>query len=94
MCVPVASVCGTVLVNLFTGNQLAMSLVPCALGAVVILLFASTLDDRRLVAEDRPPWSRREVTDTLYVAPRATPTSPGFRQPLRQVFEAVISSDR
>jgi MFS family permease len=32
VCMPVASVCGTFLVKLFTGNLLAMFLIPCAIG--------------------------------------------------------------
>ena len=35
VCLPIASVSGTFLVQLFTGNQLAMFLVPCAIGGVV-----------------------------------------------------------
>jgi MFS family permease len=73
ICVPVASVAGTFLVKLFTGNQVAMFLVPCALGAACILLFAGTLKDRRLDPADRPPWSLREVAGTFYLAPRRNP---------------------
>src|SRR6478752_1316898 len=73
VCLPVAAVSGTFLVQLFTGNQLAMFLVPCAIGGVVILLFALTLDDRRLAAEDKPPWSLRELAGTFYVNPRRNP---------------------
>ena len=32
VCLPIASVSGTFVVQLFTGNQLAMFLVPCAIG--------------------------------------------------------------
>jgi hypothetical protein len=52
--VPVASVSGTFLVKLFTGNQLTMFLAPCAVGGLFILLFAVTLDDRRLARADKP----------------------------------------
>ena len=48
VCTPIASVSGTFLVKLFTGNQLAMFLAPCAIGGFFILLFAVTLKDRRL----------------------------------------------
>ena len=48
VCLPIASVSGTFLVQLFTGNQLAMFLAPCAIGGFFILLFAVTLKDRRL----------------------------------------------
>ena len=53
VCVPIASVSGTFLVKLFTGNQLAMFLVPCAIGGFFILLFAVTLKDRRLAKADQ-----------------------------------------
>ncbi len=71
--VPIASVCGTFLVKLFTGNQLAMFMVPCAVGGFFILLFAVTLDDRRLVSAERPAWSLREFASTYYVNPRQSP---------------------
>ena len=48
VCLPIASVSGTFVVKVFTGNQLAMFLVPCAIGGFFILLFAATLKDRRL----------------------------------------------
>ena len=70
ICLPIASVSGTFLVNLFTGNQLAMFLGPCAVGGVFILLFAVTLKDRRLAAADKPRWSVREFAGTFYVDPR------------------------
>ena len=58
---PIASVAGTFLVKLFTGNLLAMFLVPCVVGGFFVLLFAVTLDDRRLDAADKPSWSLREL---------------------------------
>jgi MFS family permease len=70
VCLPVASVCGTFLVKLFTGNLLAMFLGPCAIGGFFILLFAVTLKDRRLAKEEKPAWSLREFTSTFYVNPR------------------------
>lgn len=73
VCVPIASVTGTFLVKLFTGNQLAMFLVPCAIGGFFILLFAASLDDRRLTAADKPAWSLREVAGTFYLDPRKAP---------------------
>ncbi len=54
ICVPVAAISATFLVNLFSGNQLAMFLVPCAVGGLFVVLFAAALDDRRLVRADRP----------------------------------------
>jgi MFS family permease len=73
VCVPIASVTGTFVVDVFTGNQVAMFMAPCVVGGFFILLFAARLDDRRLVAADRPPWSWRELASTFYVAPRKHP---------------------
>src|SRR6266699_4233383 len=69
VCLPVASVCGTFLVKLFTGNLLAMFLFPCAIGGLFVLLFAVTLNDRRLVRADKPKWSLREFASTFYLNP-------------------------
>jgi MFS family permease len=73
VCLPVASVVGTFLVKLFTGNTVAMFLVPCAVAAAFILLFAVTLPDRRLDRGDRPAWSVRELASTFWVSPRRNP---------------------
>jgi MFS family permease len=73
VCVPIASVSGTFLVQLFTGNRLAMFLGPCALGGFFILLFAVRLNDRRLAKADKPSWSLREFASTFYVNPRRSP---------------------
>jgi MFS family permease len=73
VCVPVASVAGTFLVKLFTGDQLAMFLVPCAIGGFFILLFAATMNDRRLTSADKPAWSLRELATTFYINPRKAP---------------------
>ena len=73
VCLPVASVSGTFLVQLFTGNQLAMFLVPCAVGGFFVLLFAATLKDRRLDKADRPAWSLREFLSSFDVNPRKSP---------------------
>ncbi|HET9419705.1 MAG TPA: MFS transporter [Nocardioides sp.] len=73
VCLPIASVSGTYVVQLFTGNQVAMFLAPCAIGGVFILVFAVTLKDRRLAREDRPPWSWRELVGSFYVDPRRAP---------------------
>jgi MFS family permease len=70
VCLPVASVCATFLVKLFTGSLLAMFLAPCAIGGFFILLFAVTLQDRRLAKEEKPAWSLREVASIFYVSPR------------------------
>ena len=73
VCLPIASVSGTFVVKVFTGNQLAMFLVPCAISGFFILLFAVTLNDRRLNTADRPTWSLRELASTFYVSPRKNP---------------------
>ena len=70
VCLPVASVCGTFLVKLFTGHLLAMFLAPCAIGGFFILLFAVSLKDRRLAKGEKPAWSLREFVSTFYVNPR------------------------
>jgi MFS family permease len=73
ICVPIASVTGSFVVKLFTGNQLTMFLAPCAIGGFFVLLFAVTLDDRRLAEPDKPAWSLREFAATFYVDPRRSP---------------------
>ena len=73
VCVPIASVSGTFLVQLFAGHQLVMFLAPCLIGGFFILLFAARLDDRRLATADKPPWSLREFASTFYVNPRRSP---------------------
>jgi MFS family permease len=73
VCVPIASVSGTFLVQLFTGNQLAMFMVPCAISGFFVILFAVTLKDRRLDKADKPTWSLREFASTFYVNPRKSP---------------------
>jgi len=72
-CTPIASVVATFLVKLFTGNLLAMFLVPCAIGGCFILLFAVVLEDRRIAVADKPAWSFREFAATFYVNPRTSP---------------------
>ena len=88
VCLPIASVSGTFLVQLFTGNQLAMFLVPCAIGGFFVLLFAVTLKDRRLAKADKPPWSLREFASTFYVNPR---TSPDFAWAFASRFLFVLA---
>jgi MFS family permease len=73
VCVPIASVSGTFLVQLFAGNRLAMFLAPCAIGGFFVLLFAVGLNDRRLARADKPAWSLREFASTFYVNPRKSP---------------------
>jgi MFS family permease len=73
ICLPVASVSGTFVVQLFTGNTLAMFLAPCAIGGILILLFVVALRDRRLAVTDRPAWSLTEFTSAFYLNPRKHP---------------------
>jgi MFS family permease len=73
VCLPIASVSGTFVVQLFTGNAIGMFMVPCGIGGFFILLFAVTLNDRRLAKSDRPRWSLREFAGTFYVNPRKSP---------------------
>jgi MFS family permease len=73
VCLPVASVCATFLVKVFTGSLLAMFLGPCGIGGLFILLFAITLQDRRLASAGKPAWSLREFASTFYVSPRQSP---------------------
>ncbi len=73
ICLPVASVTGTFLVQAFRGSTVAMFLAPCAVGALFVVVFATRLHDRRLDPGDRPPWSLRELAGTFYVSPRRHP---------------------
>jgi MFS family permease len=70
ICLPVASVCATFLVQLFAGQLLVMFLAPCAIGGLCILVFAFLFDDRRLDPSAKPRWSVREFATTFYVNPR------------------------
>ncbi|HXZ77599.1 MAG TPA: MFS transporter, partial [Streptosporangiaceae bacterium] len=88
VCLPVGSVCGAFVVKLFTGNLLAMFLAPCAIGGFFILLFAVTLNDRRLARADKPAWSLREFAGTFYVNPR---TSPDFSWAFASRFMFVLA---
>ena len=71
--VPVASVAGTYVVDLFAGNDLLMFLAPCAIGGFFVVAFTVVLPDRRLAIADRPAWTRRELARTFYVAPKGNP---------------------
>jgi MFS family permease len=71
--VPGASVVGTFLVQRFDRNVLTMMLVPCAVGAVLVLVFVVRLSDRRLERSAARPWSVRELLSTFYVNPRRSP---------------------
>ncbi|MFN8196351.1 MAG: MFS transporter [Nocardioidaceae bacterium] len=69
MCLPVASVAATYLVQLFHAGSLGMFVAPCLVGAVCVVGFVAVLSDRRLDPADRPPWSARELVETFYVNP-------------------------
>ncbi len=73
VCVPIASVLGTFLVQLFPRNQVAMFLAPCAIGGIFVLLFVATLDDRRLAPGLKPSWSMRDFVGAFYFLPRRSP---------------------
>ena len=73
VCLPLASVGGTYVVNVFSGNELAMFMVPCAIGGVFVVVFALALDDRRLAPTERAPWSFRRTLAAFYVDPRRHP---------------------
>jgi MFS family permease len=71
VCVPVASVAGAGLVNLFAGNQLAMFLAPCATAGAFIVLFALTLKDSTAPKPKR--WSIKDLASVFFVSPRMHP---------------------
>jgi MFS family permease len=73
VCLPAASVSGTFLVKVFTGNVFAMFMAPCAIAGTVLLLFVARLDDRPEPRTDREPWSLAEFARTFYVSPRVHP---------------------
>jgi MFS family permease len=73
ICVPVASVAGTYLVQSFDQAMLTMFLVPCAVGGAFVLVFTWRLRDRRLDPADRRAWSLRELAGSFYVSPRRNP---------------------
>jgi MFS family permease len=73
VCLPIGSVCGAFVVKLFAGSLVTMFLAPCAIGGFFVLLFAVTLNDRRLAKADKPKWSLREFAGTFYVNPRKNP---------------------
>jgi MFS family permease len=73
ICLPLASLAATFLVDLFSGHQLAMFMAPCAVGGFFILLFVANLEDHRLPVARRPTWSVRELASTFYFSPKASP---------------------
>ncbi len=73
ICLPVASVAATYLVQAFEGRQLMTFFAPLLVGSVLVVIFTTSLNDRRLDVADRPPWSLRQALETFYVNPRANP---------------------
>jgi MFS family permease len=73
LCVPVASVAGTYLVQAFDQSLLLMFTMPCLIGGAAIVVFVSRFQDRRLSPQNKPPWSLRELAGTFYVNPRRNP---------------------
>ena len=73
VCLPVASVAATYLVQAFEGRRLMTFLAPVLVGGVLVVIFTTSLHDRRLDVADRPPWSLRQAVGTFYVSPRANP---------------------
>jgi len=71
--VPVAAVLGTLLVQLFAGHHAGMFLAPCAIGGCLVLLFAATLDDRRLGRHDARRWTPRDLIAAFLLNPRRHP---------------------
>lgn len=72
VCFPVASVAATYLVQAFEG-QLMTFLAPLLVGSVLVVIFTTSLHDRRLDVGDKPRWSLRQALETFYVSPRANP---------------------
>ena len=73
VCLPVASVGATFIVKVFSGHQVAMFLLPCAVGGLFILVFAAMLHDRQLRPAAAPNWTIRELAGTFYFNPRRSP---------------------
>lgn len=73
VCLPVASVAATYLVQAFDTTQLTMFLAPLLVGGVLVGVFTASLHDRRLDPATKPPWSLRQLAGSFYVNPRANP---------------------
>jgi MFS family permease len=71
VCVPIASVIAAGLIALFSANQFAMFMVPCAIAGVFIVLFALVMKDSRESVPAR--WSVKTIAGAFYVSPRTHP---------------------
>ena len=88
ICLPLASVAGTYLVQAFDTTELTMFLAPCVVGGLFVVVFAARLKDRRLDPADKPAWSLRQIVGTFYVNPR---TSPDFAWAFASRFLLVMA---
>lgn len=73
VCLPVASVAATYLVQAVEGRHLMTFLAPLLVGGTLVVIFITSLHDRRLDVADRASWSLRQALETFYVSPRANP---------------------
>jgi MFS family permease len=71
VCVPIASVMAAGLIALFSANQFAMFMVPCAIAGVFIVFFALVMKDSRESVPAR--WSVKTIAGAFYVSPRTHP---------------------
>ena len=88
ICLPVASVAATYLVQAFDNTELTMFLAPCLVGGLFVIVFAAKLNDRRLDPTDKPAWSLRQLVGSFYVNPR---TSPDFAWAFTSRFMIVMA---
>lgn len=88
ICLPVASVAATYLVQAFDNTELTMFLAPCVVGGLFVIVFAARLNDRRLDPTNKPAWSLRQLVGSFYVNPR---TSPDFAWAFTSRFMIVMA---
>jgi MFS family permease len=88
ICLPVASVAATYLVQAFDNTELTMFLAPCVVGGLFVIVFVARLNDRRLDPTNKPAWSLRQLVGSFYVNPR---TSPDFAWAFTSRFMIVMA---
>ncbi len=88
ICLPVASVAATYLVQAFDNSELTMFVAPCVVGGLFVIIFAAKLNDRRLDPPNKPAWSLRQLVGSFYVNPR---TSPDFAWAFTSRFMIVMA---